>query len=57
MDPLGMTAVVPKQIDIVYHELELRVSEAFVVAENFDAEHSVFGDAGATGSLRCVACF
>jgi hypothetical protein len=33
-DPLGVQVVLPDQIDLVYHEVELRVSEAFVFIDS-----------------------
>lgn len=46
MDSLGVTVVLPKQIDLVFHELELRVSEAFVLVESFSSTASLLADAG-----------
>eukprot|EP00750_Incisomonas_marina_P027634 INCI6214.3.p1 GENE.INCI6214.3~~INCI6214.3.p1 ORF type:complete len:2817 (-),score=567.99 INCI6214.3:465-8915(-) len=45
-DPLGCEVVLPKQIDLVYHELELRVSEAFVLVDTLSEHSSLCGDAG-----------
>ena len=46
VDPLGIDASVPPQIDIFYHDLELRVSEAFVIVDKIDENHSHFAEAG-----------
>lgn len=46
MDPLGAELELPQQIDIKYHELDMRISEIFVLVESLNEHNSVLGDAG-----------